>query len=300
MEQAAEGNDAHISDDLANSDEVRGELSALHPPSNPSRDSLPHRIPRDTQCLQLSMDELLQGVSDLPALSAAAMSPWTFELIKQVTFGPNPDVAKGVLRMFNLILEGKGGDPSLWTLSRLVALRKPNNSIRPIAVGDVWLRLLGKVVAKKLSKDMGEILAPHNLGVGIPGGAEIAVHAASLYARLLRERASGQLTLDDEEDDPWCLIALDFKNAFNTLGRRAIYEAIQVNCPELSAFFHWSYGKEASLRLGDGSFICFSSTGVRQGNMFQMPTSSAQSLHIDACLLFMFKCVGSTFFLLIC
>lgn len=266
LEQAAEGNDAHISDDLANSDEVRGELSALHPPSIPSRDSLPHRIPRDTSCLQLTMEELLQGVADLPALSAAAMSPWTFELIKQVTFGPNPDVAKGVLRMFNLILEGKGGDPSLWTLSRLVALRKPNGSIRPIAVGDVWLRLLGKVVAKKLSKDMGEILAPHNLGVGIPGGAEIAVHAASLYARLLRERAAGRMTLDDNDDDPWCLIALDFKNAFNTLGRLAIYKAIEANCPELLAFFHWSYGKEASLRLGDGSFICFSSTGVRQGD----------------------------------
>ena len=265
LQQAADGDESLVSDDMATSAEVRAELCGLHPAAHPNRDALPPRIPSSALCTSLSLEELLQGISDLPSLSAAAMSPWTFELIKQVTLGPNPDMAQAILRMFNLILEGKGGDPSLWTLSRLVALRKPNGKIRPIAVGDVWLRLLGKIVAKKFSKDMGETLSPHNLGVGVPGGAEIAVHAASLFARLLRERKTGNFSLDDD-DDPWCLIALDFKNAFNTLGRKAIYEAIKRHCPELLGFFHWSYGGQASLRLGEGSKICESSTGVRQGD----------------------------------
>ena len=153
----------------------------------------------------------------------------------------------------------------MWTASRLVALRKPNGKIRPIAVGDVWLRLLGKCVAKDKAADAGKVLAPLNLGVGIPGGAEIVVHAANLYARLLRARQVGAISLEDD-DDPYCMLATDFTNAFNTLHRREMAAAIDERFPDLLPLFNWSYGHGAALRLGTGFRVCYSSTGVRQGD----------------------------------
>eukprot|EP00973_Karenia_brevis_P018974 2601049-Karenia_brevis.AAC.1 len=59
------------------------------------------------------------------------------------------------------------------------ALKKEDGGIRPIAVGETLRRLVGKafmahdVVQLRLHK-----FVPHQLGVGVPGGAEAIVRAA--------------------------------------------------------------------------------------------------------------------------
>ena len=248
---------------MASSIDVMRELEALHPPAGMG-DLLP-KAPDDQKTYELELKQLELCIQGLPSLSAAAMSPWTFELIKQVALGEDSSILSAILKMFNLMLSGRGGEAERWTASRLVALRKPNGKIRPIAVGDVWLRLLGKCVAKGKAADAGDKLAPLNLGVGIPGGAEIVVHAANLYARLLRSRDAGSIPLAVDED-PLCLLATDFSNAFNTLSRREMADAIKERFPDLLPFFNWSYGHAADLRLGTGFLVCSSSTGVRQGD----------------------------------
>ena len=95
--------------------------------------------------------------------------------------------------------------------------------------------------------------------------AEIVVHAANLYARLLRARDEGSIALEVGED-PLCLLATDFSNAFNTMSRREMADAIRERFPDLLPFFNWSYGHAADLRLGTGFLVCSSSTGVRQGD----------------------------------
>ena len=263
LQQWAAGDNAVMSDDAVSSTEALSELAALHPAGGEG-DRLPEAR-GDTKPYEVEFKQLELCIQGLPSLSAAAMSPWTFELIKQVALGEDSSVCGAILDLFNKILSGRGGDPTRWTVSRLVALRKPNGKIRPIAVGDVWFRLLGKCVAKGKAADAGKMLAPLNLGVGIPGGAEIIVHAANLYARLLRARQAGAISLDDDED-PYCLLATDFTNAFNTAQRREMADAILQRFPDLLPLFNWSYGHAADLRLGTGFRACSSATGVRQGD----------------------------------
>ncbi|KAL0224354.1 hypothetical protein P9112_003744 [Eukaryota sp. TZLM1-RC] len=57
---------------------------------------------------------------------------------------------------------------------------------------------------------------------------------------------------------------LDFKNAFNSVKREAIFEVIKSDFPELSSFFYHFYGKESDLIFN--SFGFKSSSGVKQGD----------------------------------
>ncbi|KAL0210145.1 hypothetical protein P9112_010229 [Eukaryota sp. TZLM1-RC] len=57
---------------------------------------------------------------------------------------------------------------------------------------------------------------------------------------------------------------LDFKNAFNSVKREAIFEVIKSDFPELSSFFYHFYGKESDLIFN--SFALKSSSGVKQGD----------------------------------
>ena len=67
--------------------------------------------------------------------------------------------------------------------------------IRPIAVGCTLRRLASKSIPEKL--------APHQLGFGVGGGSEAAVHAGRVY-------------LSHLQDDK-AMVKVDFQNAFNTI-----------------------------------------------------------------------------------
>ena len=75
---------------------------------------------------------------------------------------------------------------------------------RKVAVGGTLCRLIAKVAAMKVSEEMGALLAPVQLGYGIKGGSEAAVHAFAQYMRRLGSN---------------CVLKLDFKYAFNCIRR---------------------------------------------------------------------------------
>ena len=122
----------------------------------------------------------------------------------------HPSVIEGsalisaLARFATLVLQGKI-PPTIRPLffgASLIALAKKDDGVRPIAVGCTLRRLAAKVASLKVRDEMAALLAPHQLGYGVRGGAEAAVHAARLYVRDLEQR---------------CVLKLDFKNAFNTL-----------------------------------------------------------------------------------
>ena len=53
----------------------------------------------------------------------------------------------------------------------LCALRKNDNSLRPIAVGNVLRRLISKAISTLLRERAATLLSPNQLGVGISGGS---------------------------------------------------------------------------------------------------------------------------------
>ncbi len=87
----------------------------------------------------------------------------------------------------------------------LVALQKKCGGIRSIAVRCTLRRLVAKVAGFSVVDDMAALLAPHQLGYGVRGGAEPAVHAARKFLSNL--------------DPKHAIVKLDFSNAFNSIRR---------------------------------------------------------------------------------
>ena len=76
----------------------------------------------------------------------------------------------------NDLLSGDIPHSHLLLASRLIALEKPQEGVRPIAIGEVFLRL-SSICALSTAEDAADLLMPLQIGVGISGGAEIPGHS---------------------------------------------------------------------------------------------------------------------------
>ena len=74
--------------------------------------------------------------------------------------------------------------------ANLLAIAKKTGGIRPITVGYIWRRLAAKVACSHVKEADTALLAPRQLGFGIPGGAEVEVRSAHLY---MENTSSGKL-----------------------------------------------------------------------------------------------------------
>jgi hypothetical protein len=89
----------------------------------------------------------------------------------------------------------------------LLAMPKPKGGIRPIAIGEVLRRIVGKFLCTSVKKEAKTFFHPCQVGVAFPGGIDAAVHSA----RSWRHRNA---------TDTWkVLVKFDFANAFNCVSR---------------------------------------------------------------------------------
>ena len=98
--------------------------------------------------------------------------------------------------------------------------------------------------------EMENLLAPRQLGYGVLGGAEAVVHAARQYI--------------DNMQPQDAVMKLDFKNAFNSVRRDKMLEAMQSFAPEIYPFVHSVYSSPSNLLWEDKTIQ--SSEGVQQGD----------------------------------
>ena len=132
----------------------------------------------------------------------------------------------------------------------LLPFAKKDEGLRPIAVGLTLRKLVAKAVATVTTASCISVLAPSQLGVGTKGGAEAVVHAARRY-------------LDAMSEDR-AFVKLDFTNAFNSIRRDSVFEAVAATCPDLLPYVLSSYATPSNLWLGDK--IISSEEGVQQGD----------------------------------
>jgi len=135
----------------------------------------------------------------------------------------------------------------------LSGLSKPNGGLRPIAVGEMFSRVIGKAIAHHHKDIFTSFFLQHNqLGVSVPAGAETIVHATRCALQ-----SPGSVSLQ-----------LDFKNAFNSLSRRLILQQLRLYFPHLIPYFLARYGQHTKLPLATAppGFSIDSRTGVQQGD----------------------------------
>ena len=141
------------------------------------------------------------------------------------------------------------------TTARLTPFLKDDNGIRPIASGELILRLCERAILLKAFKP--EMLAANQFGVGSKGGTESVCYAVELALGDKLHQIFGQFT------------ELDIINAFNALCRMLLADAIRQFCPSLLAVAYWLYDHTSYLIVKDQagpSIRMHSAQGVRQGD----------------------------------
>ena len=146
----------------------------------------------------------------------------------------------------------------------LTPLLKPDNGIRPIAVGAIWRRLVSKVAMKKVGKEMVKYLGDHQFGVGTPNGAEAVLHSANRFLNCFHS------------DGSLAMLTVDFSNAFNLVDRTALLREVNCRCPGIYPWVKFIYAQPARLYVGNDCIGA--TTGVQQGDPLG-PLLFALALH---------------------
>ena len=137
--------------------------------------------------------------------------------------------------------------------SRLIPLDK-NPGLRPIGIGEVLRRIIGKSIATILRDDIKQSIGSLQVCAGQDAGCEAAVHA---MRKLF------------EQDETEAVLLIDAANAFNAVNRNVFLHNIKVICPSLSTFVQNCYQSPTRLFISGGTELK-STEGTTQGDPVAM------------------------------
>ena len=112
------------------------------------------------------------------------------ELLSQAAIENGNQLLKPLTKLINQILAGEVPNyvhEAMFGAS-LFAFAKEDGGIRPIAVGCFYRRLAGKLAARHATSMLSAEFGPIQLGVGIDGGCESAVHAVREYVQAVAQQ----------------------------------------------------------------------------------------------------------------
>ena len=133
-----------------------------------------------------------------------------------------------------------------------------NPGVRPIGVGEVLRRLVGKLLIGVIKDDITTAAGPTQTCTGVKAGIEAAIHTM----RNVFEDTSTE-----------AILLVDAENAFNNLNRDAALQNIKEICPPFYRYLHNTYQRPAKLIIpGEEKYeIILSEEGTTQGDVAAMP-----------------------------
>ena len=137
---------------------------------------------------------------------------------------------------------------------RLVPLDK-SPGLRPVGIGEVLRRVMGKTVMSVVKQDVQETTGSIQVCAGQPGGCEAAIHAMKDL-------------FDDDETE--IVLLMDASNAFNSINRATMLENVRRLCPAIYIYAYNCYSIHARLFVVGGKQL-YSQEGTTQGD----PTAMA-------------------------
>ena len=232
--------------------DVLSELRALHPNGSPELAfhwNAP--VPRAVDFKSF----IRRAIHSLDHNSAPGPSGWTPSLVSSAI---NLEAfAKYLNNQLDAMRCGEADGKPFFCASRLTCIAKSNGGIRPIAVSEIFYRVLMRSVLHHYG-DVCAGLRRTQFGLNTPGGVEPIMNAV--------ERAV-------DGSFPCAQIThMDFSNAFNSISRNAIAKAINERYKSLYHLTRWAYCDSTPLLIAsqrDGS-VCYaemeSREGIRQGD----------------------------------
>ena len=177
-----------------------------------------------------------------------------FHLKQALTPAHKDQVLDHLSSMVNLLIKGQAHpDVSPWLCGALLmALPKKDGSARPIAVGEMFRRLAGKVLCASYRDAIRDYLWPLQIGVAQPLGTEVGLQVARQWCYRNRQNASQ------------VFVKLDFSNAFNTIDRQVLLQEVRNQFPGLAPWSDFCYANPSKLVFG--AHTISSECGVQQGD----------------------------------
>ena len=197
-----------MSDDKPAADtlEIPASLQDKHPhPGVAYNDRPPVNVIH--KALEVDEDDILRAIRSFPAGSSGGSDGLRLQHILELVTCREAaaELVMATTSFTNVLLDRRWHADVVPILfgGSLVALQKKSSGIRSIAIGYTWRRLASKCANTYATAELADLFSSIQIGVGVPGGCEAAVHAARRYA-------------EDMPDDH-VIVKLDFSNAFNSL-----------------------------------------------------------------------------------
>ena len=122
---------------------------------------------------------------------------------------------------------------STFTAGRLIPLSKDSGEgIRPIGIGEVLRRVVGKAVMRHLKLDVLKAAGPLQACSGQRSGCEAAIHAMRQVYK---------------EPETEAVLLIDATNAFNCMNRAVALHNIDYVCPPMSQYLKNTYCQPVDL-----------------------------------------------------
>ena len=125
--------------------------------------------------------------------------------------------------------------------ARLIPLDK-SPGVRPIGIGDVVRRIIGRATVSMLKPDLINRTAPLQTCAGVAGGVEASIHAVRKMW---------------EDPNVEGILLIDASNAFNAMNRKTALKNLDYTCPELATYLRNLYGTEAELFVANSNHTIF-------------------------------------------
>ena len=204
----------------------------------------------------ISPDDVAEALKSFPRGSAAGPCALRPQHLKDtLVAGHKDEILRQMAALCQLLASGEALPAvrnSLCSAS-LTALPKKDGGLRPVAVGETWRRLVGKLLAKADAEQVREHLEPLQVGVGTKLGAEAVVHVVRQWL--------GRRNMDTDR----VLASMGLSNAFNCLDRSAFRQAVRRVVPSWTPWVDFCYSETTPLYLGRSSTLN-SARGVQQGD----------------------------------
>lgn len=180
---------------------------------------------------------------------------WIKIIASRVYGDTGTDLRKAIAKFARRLCHEEVNDNSLeaYLGCRLVPLDK-NPGLRPIGVGEVLRRIIGKAVMYASKNDVIESCSKIQMCSGHESGCEAAIHA-------MKDAYSSE--------EAECVLLVDAANAFNSLNRSATLHNTKIICPILATYINNCYIKPARLFVIGGTELS-SREGTTQGDPLGM------------------------------
>ena len=215
-------------------------------------------VPNRSDIIKLTREQVWLAIRSAARGSASGLDGLRFDHLYHLSFGGSHIFMDPLTAFCNLAVQGSLPQwyYTFTAGANLIALDKAGGGVRPIAMGSVWRKLVSKAVLYFLDPQIVQHFSHFQYGVGSRAGCEIVYHRTRQLLATPGRRV--------------VVIKTDFSNAFNSILRRAILNAVKISFPGLYAYVLAVYGPKSELwtavEAGRRSPI-LSEEGVQQGDV---------------------------------